>query len=172
MNWSSWAGCPTHCQEETVTHMLFISEITEEAQASSYNSHISGADWPDLSFQGISTCSACLSSTSAALLWKICRWRRILVGVSASWLAQQPINLCLRENFPLFLLPSADRLSVSSHCRHLAARLLVERRKNKPNQQQPRFFMVKIVNNIKPFSLFPFYAKILCGSIRWVPWRK
>ena len=46
----------------------------------------------------------------------------------------------------------------------------VERRKNKPNQQQPTFF--KIVNNIKPFSLFPFYAKILCGSINWVPWRK
>ena len=134
MNWSSWAGCPTHCQEETVTHMLFISETTEEAQASSYNSHISGADWPDLSFQGISTCSACLSSTSAALLWKICRWRRILVGVSASWLAQQPINLCLRENFPLFLLPSADRLSVSSHCRHLAARLFgrEEKKQTKP----------------------------------------
>ena len=124
MNWSSWAGCPTHCQEETVTHILVISETTAEDQASSYNSHISGADWPDLSFQGISTWSACFSSTSAALLWKICRWRRILVGVSASWLAQQPINLCLRENFPLFLLPSADRLSVSSHCRHLAARLV------------------------------------------------
>ena len=30
MNWSSWAGCPTHCQEETVTHMLVISETTAE----------------------------------------------------------------------------------------------------------------------------------------------
>ena len=60
MNWSSWAGCPTHCQEDTMTHILVISETTVESQASSYYSHISGADWPDLSIQGISTCSACL----------------------------------------------------------------------------------------------------------------
>ena len=60
MNWSSQAGCPTHCQEDTVTHILVISETTAEAQASNYYSHISGADWPDLIFQSISTCSACL----------------------------------------------------------------------------------------------------------------
>ena len=133
MNWSSWAGCPTHCQEDQ-----WLTCWSSLKQQQSLRHQLTILTFQELTGQILAFKASALAQHACpqrvrhfcekyaddAEFWSV--WVR--AGLLSSRL------IFVSENFPLFLLPSADRLSVSSHCRHLAARLVgrEEKKQTKP----------------------------------------